>query len=219
MKRLGVLAVVFLTATCFGFGGFDFGASLPQYSGLNARLSELNSYWGGAESLGFRHPWPWVGGHGAGWIGDFTLGGRGAVTGYMARADSMEVQGGGARVFLETGYVWAPIDELWVRPVVELGGDALLFYVHDTGSPFRNPDFSQWYVGWTVGAAPGLEVMGRLRYDLDKYVGLFAKAHYYYPVYGPNWYIDDNPPGFDLEGIHLQAGIRFGRFPPWVMRI
>lgn len=220
MKRAIMLVLAgALAGSCFGFGGFEAGLSFPGYGGLNRRLTELNREWGGSESLGFAGPWPWLGGHGAGWAGDFTVGGRGAVTGYQTRADSLEAQGGGARLFLETGYAWSPVEQFWVRPVVELGGDALFFYIHDTGSPFRDPDFSRWHVGWTLGVAPGLEVMGRLRHHIDRYVGLFAKAHYYIPVYGPDWYLDEEPAEFSLQGLHLQFGLRFGKMPPTRLRI
>lgn len=213
-----VLAGGLFTA-CLGFGGFDVGLGFPDYSSLDSLLTGLNREWGGSEPLGAGHPWVWLGGHGAGLVGDISIGGRGALTGFTSRADSVEMLGGGARLFLETGYVWSPIEQLWVRPVVEAGGDALLHYIHDNGSPFEEPNFSRWYVGWSLGVAPGVEVMGRLRRDIDKYVGLFIKAHYYIPVYGENWYVDENPPAFDLQGIHLQVGLRFGRMPPTRLRI
>lgn len=212
-------ALLLLVGCAFGYGGFEFGGSFVDYAPEARRLSELNREWEGAGEFRPSLPTVWFGGHAGGHAGPVTVGGRGAVTFRSLAADAIEVQFGGAQVALDLGWHYAPVAFLALRPGVELGGAGWVYYVHDRDTPLSDPDFSRWFVGWTMGATPAFEVMGRLPGGGNRYTGLFIKAGYFLPFYGPAWYYDESPPGFDLKGFNLQLGIRFGRLPPTFLRI
>ncbi len=219
MKCIRVCALVAVTVSCcFGFGGFSATASFPGFGGLNQDLTELNHTWHGADSFEHRAPLWWVGGHGAAFVEDVTVGGRGAVAFRSVAADSLGSEFLGLTGFVEVGYRYAPVDYAWVRPCLDLGGGVWTLFVHSHDS-FSQPNFSRWYLAWTMGAAPGLELMGRLRYRSDNYVGLFVKGSYFLPFHGPSWGGDDDPPEFSLKGFNLHLGLRFGKMPVRAFRI
>ncbi len=211
------LAAVCWVSFCFGYGGFSVTASFVDYQGLNQKLTELNinpppEGWGGSDSFRYKGPLWWLGGHGGGLVGDVTLGGGGAAAVRPAETDSLAAELAGLTGFFEVGYRFAPVDFLWIRPCVDISGAAWVHYAHSHDS-FNDPDFSQWYLAWTIGAAPGLELMGKLRYQNYRYVGLFVKANYFLPVVGPQWSQDPDPPSFSIEGFNIQVGLRFGQYP------
>jgi hypothetical protein len=153
-----------------------------------------------------------LGGHGGGLAGPVTVGGSGALGMKLASADTLEAQLAGARTFFEVGYPYAPIDQFWARGCLELGGGVWTHYIHSKES-FSNARFISWWLGWTVGMAPGIEVMGRIRYQTDMFAGIFLKASWFIPFTGPQWYGDADPPEFSLGGFNLQVGLRFGKYP------
>jgi len=217
MRRPAVLLLAGVSL-CAAYGGFGVTGSFPGFGGLNARLTELNYDWGGSRNVRVRPPVLWFGGHGAGMVGDFTIGGRGIAGVQRVHGDSITAEFAGVAGFLDVGYRFEPLDFLWVRPYVDLGGALWGHYVHSRES-FSEPNFSRGYVGWVLGPSPGLEVMGRLRYIEGRYVGLFAKAGYFIPAYGPEWYIHERPPDYEPLGFNVEVGVRFGRLPIRPMRI
>lgn len=213
---VGLLLAAGLAA---GYGGFELGGSLLDYSLEAHRLTELNREWRGTGQFRPSLPIAWLGGHLGGHTGPATIGGRGALAVRSMAADAVEVQFAGAQVALDLGLHFKPAWFLALRPGVELGGSGWVYYVHDRDGPFNDPNFSRWFVGWTAGAMPAFEALGVLRRDVNRYTGLFAKVGYFFPVIGPEWYYDQPPPGLDLRGFHLQLGLRFGRLPPEYLRI
>ncbi len=216
-----VAALVFAcgaVSLCAGYGGFGVTGSFPDFGGLDARLNELNREWGGQSGIRVSPPVLWFGGHGAGRVGWLTIGGRGAAGIRRVQADSVAAEFAGVAGFLDVGYRFEPLDYLWVRPFVDLGGTLWGHYIHSRES-FTEPNFSRGFVGWALGPSPGVEVMGRLRYVEGRYVGLFVKAGWFIPVFGPEWYIHERPPDFEPLGLNVEVGVRFGTLPIRPMRI
>jgi hypothetical protein len=225
-----VLTAVLIASTAgtalAGYGGFGVTATYLKTSGINRTLTELNrdpAEYGGRDSFVLDRPLWWLGGHRAGAIGNITLGGGGAATATTHRVDSMAAELVGIRGNFDAGFAYVPWDFLWVRPHVEVGFGGWFLYAHsvEEGALFvTNPDV--WHVlwGWTVGAAPGLEVMGRLRYGQEQYIALYTKANYFIPIGGPEVYSGEaEPPAFGLGGLSWEAGLRFGSAarPPFKM--
>jgi hypothetical protein len=215
--RAGVVGVLFLAATCLGYGGFEVTGSFVGVKGLNQTLTALNqNEWNGSGKFADASPLWWLGGHGGGQVGIVTFGGSGAIGARASHADAL-------RGNFEAGYPYAPVEWLWVRPCIDVGLAGWLVYAHSVeggtlvGSFPSN--FSKWYAAWTLGAAPGVEVMGRLPSSRESFVGLFAKADYFIPVAGPEWFGDVSPPKFSLSGFNVQVGLRFGRTPYRAFRI
>jgi len=198
-------------------------ASFADLDGLNQRLTELNTGdkpngWKGNDTFRLSSPLWWIGGHGGGLVGNVTVGGGGAATMYNVSVDSIEARIYSVLPAFEVGYVYEPIEYLWVRPCLDIGGGVWASYVHSHES-FSQPNFSRGYYSWTVGVTPALELMGRLRYSGNNIIGLYVKAGYFQPVYGPNWSGDADPPQFDLKGITVEAGLRFDRKSAGAFRI
>jgi hypothetical protein len=226
MTRTGIAVVLVLSvfSVGMGFGGFGGKASFVDFEGLNRRLTRLNrgdppdEGWGGSDAFGLEPPLFWLSGHGAGFVRDFTIGGGGALAARQDRADSVHAEFGAGTGFFELGYCYSPFEYFWVRPCAQLSGAAWASYAHSRES-FGNPNFSRWFLGWAIGGMPGLELMGRLPYGFRRYVGLYVKGGYFLPFMNPQWYGDEDPPAFGLEGWSVEAGIRFGRMPPRSIRI
>jgi len=200
-------------AACFGYGGFELTSSFVRLRTLNEKFTELNRGWGGSEAFMYHGPLLWLGGHGGGFVSPVMLGGGGALGVKFGSADSLEAELAGARAFLDAGYPYAPIDQFWARGCLELGGGVWTHHIHYKES-FSDSDFSRWWLGWAVGMAPGIEVMGRIRYQSDMFAGIFLKASWFIPFTGPQSYGDSDPPAFGLGGFNLQVGLRFGKYPP-----
>jgi hypothetical protein len=198
--------------SAFGFGGVDMSASFANTKGLDARLTALDREWDSTSTGAFRTTSPlwWLGGHGGGHVGLLTVGGRGAVMTRNAKVDGLAAEMFGVNGFFDIGFPYAPVEQFWVRPCLELGGGTWVHYIHSDES-FSQPDFSRWYLAWTFGMLPGAEVMGRIRYMGDNYVGLFVKGGYFVPFSGPGWSGDAEPPKLGLSGFALQFGLRFGK--------
>jgi len=217
------LLLGFAASACLGYGGFGMTASFADLGPLNQRLTELNTGeppngWNGKDTFRLNSPLWWLGGHGAARVGDVTIGGGGAATIYNISADSVDASIYSLIPAFQVGYIYEPIEYLWIRPCLDIGGGAWVNFVHSKESTTQ-PNFSQWFYAWTIGATPGLELMGRMPYGGNKVIGLYVKAGYFLPVYGPNWAGDDDPPPFDFKGIMLEAGIRFDRKPLGALRI
>jgi hypothetical protein len=207
-----MLGCAALVAAGYGYGGFEVTASYVSVKDLNRLFTELNSECSGTGEFKGRTPLVWYGGHGGSIAGPVSLGGRGALTARDDAADSLEAQMAGAMAGFEVGYPYGPRDWFWVRPCVELGGGAWVHYVHSRGA-FSDPSFKRWFLAWTTGITPAIEVMGRVRYGGESFAGVFLKAGWYLPFGGPRWTGDDDPPAFSIEGFSLQFGLRFGRYP------
>lgn len=207
-----------LVSSCLGFGGFGATAGFADFAGLDERLTEHNRTWGGRESFRSSTPLWWIGGHGAGLVGDVTLGGWGVATARGASADSLEASLLGLMGGFEVGYAYSPVEYCWVRPCLDLGIGLSTHYAHSVES-FSQPNFSRWYLEMSTGFAPGLELMGRLRYREVNYIGLFVKGSYSLPVIGPVWFGDADPPEFSFKGFSLHLGLRFGKLSARWMRI
>lgn len=221
---MALVLLALVASACLGFGGFGATASFVDVSGLNERFTELNTRpdslggWGGRDTFRLRSPLWWVGGHGGGLVGDVTVGGGGAVTVCNFSADSLGVEFFGALAGFELGYRYEPIQYVWLRPCLDLGGGAWASYVHSHES-FSQPNFSRWYYAWSADIRPAFEVMGKLPYRQGNLVGLYVKAGYRIPVHGPTWLGDDNPPDFGLAGFTLEFGLRFDKRPEGPFRI
>jgi hypothetical protein len=214
-----LVAVAAVAALAQGYGGLEFGGSFRDYAPEARRLSELNRDWQGSREFSPSLPVAWFGGHGGGHAGPMTIGGRGALAYRSLAADSVEAQFGATQVALDIGWHHAPVSFLAIRPGVEIGGAGWAYYVHDRSSPLRDPGFSHWFWAWSVGVMPALELTARFARGDDRYTGLFVKAGWLFPVHGPTWYLDADPPPFDPGGFQLQVGVRFGRLPAQVLRI
>jgi hypothetical protein len=216
--RAGAVGIMFTAAVCLGYGGFEVTGSFVDFKGLNQALTTLNQQdWNGSGRFTRTSPLLWLGGHGGGRAGIVTFGGSGAIAARASHADSLGSELLALRGNFEAGYPYAPAEWFWVRPCVEVGLAGWYVYAHSVeggtlvGAP--QPNYSKWFAAWTLGAAPGLEVMGRLRSSRESYVGLFAKASYFIPATGPDWFGDVPPPQFSLSGFAIQVGMRFGRTP------
>ncbi len=218
------MGILSLTAMCLGYGGFEVTSSFVDMKGLNQTLTALNqNEWNGSGKFAGTAPLWWLGGHGGGQVGIVTFGGSGAVGARTSRADSLSSELVALRGDFEAGYPYAPLEWFWVRPCLDVGLAAWMIYVHsvENGTLVGNfqPNFSRSYSAWTLGAAPGVEVMGRLPSSRASFVGLFAKANYFIPFAGPEWLGDVPPPKFGLSGFALQVGLRFGSVPYRAFRI
>ncbi|MCX6842990.1 MAG: hypothetical protein NTX53_11990 [candidate division WOR-3 bacterium] len=212
----GAVAITSLVTLCLGYGGFEVTGSFVGVKGLNQALTALNqSEWCGSDTFAQTSPLWWLGGHGGGQVGIVTFGGSGAISARASHADSLGSELVALRGDFEAGYPYAPAEWFWVRPCVDVGLAAWLVYVHSVeGGTFvggSQPNFSRYFSAWTLGAAPGVEVMGRLPSSPESFIGLFAKASYFIPVAGPEWFGDIQPPEFGLSGFAVQVGLRFGR--------
>jgi len=163
-----------------------------------------------------RGPLWWLTGQGGGAVGSLTMGGWGAVAGLSPQADSVGTELLAVLAAYEIGYPYAPVDYFWVRPCLDLGVGAWLDWVHSLEPGQDN--FSRWYLAWSMVAAPGVEVMGRLRYSEQPYVGLVVKASYPMP-FGGQKFGQPQPPDFRFQGLALQLGLRFGRMEPRTFRM
>ncbi|MEO0086435.1 MAG: hypothetical protein ABIK37_07385 [candidate division WOR-3 bacterium] len=223
MGRVVVFGCVAIVSLSAGYGGFETTLGYPGFGGLNQRFTELHTAqppagWGEPGRFACRGPLWWFGGHGGGIAGPVSLGGRGAISARQDRASALEAQFAGALAGFEVGYPYAPERWFWVRPCLELVGGAWVHYVHSNES-FSEPNFSRYFLAWTFGVTPAVEVMGRLRYGGESFVGLFLKPGWYVPFAGPVWTGDSDPPRFSIKGFSLQVGLRFGRYPFEPMRI
>jgi len=203
----GALGVLSLAAMCFGYGGFEVTSTFNDVSGLNHTLDSLNREWNGTREFAYRSPLWWVGGHGGEHVGPVTLGGSGAFSiWHHYLADSLESRLFAIRANFEAGFPYSPNEWVSVRPCVELGGNGLVVYAQTL-----NADSKMWFAAWTVGAAPGVELMGSLPTSSGSSIGLFVKASYFIPISGPAWFGDKDPPAFSLSGFAMQIGLRFGK--------
>lgn len=224
--RAGVGGVLFLVATCLGFGGFEVTGSFVRVEGLNQALTALNQEErDGSGQFAYTSPLWWLGGHGGQQVGVFTFGGSGAIGAGASHADSLGSELMALRVSFDAGYPYAPVEWLWVRPCVDVGLAAWLIYVHSVEGGTLvgdlNPNFRTRFEAGTFGVSPGIEVMGRVPSSPESFVGLFAKANYFMPVAGPEWFGYNliPRPKFGLNGFALQVGLRFGKMPYRPFRI
>lgn len=215
--RIVVAAWILLTAAGMGFGGPGTTLSWLDYRDLDRILTEMNHKWLRRPSVQpFEHApetW-WLGGHGAGHVEPVTLGGWG-----MAHYSQQDVDSLGSDIAaviggFEAGYPWAPqhIDWFWLRPCLDLTAGGFFIAAHSL-EPGQS-DFFQWYAGWQLAVMPSLEVMGRLPYAGDAYVGIYLKAGYHLPFIAPQWYGDYDDfarPDLSLRGFQVSTGVRFGR--------
>ncbi len=202
-----VLGVLLLVALSLGYGGFEVTSTFTSVGGLNYTLNSLNRGRGGTRELAYGSSLWWVGGHGGDHVGPVTLGGSGAISPWHhCQADSLESRLFAIRANFEVGFPYSPNEWVSVRPCVELGGNGLVVYAQTPSA-----DSKMWFAAWTVGAAPGVELMGSLPTSSESFIGLFVKASYFIPVSGPAWFGDDNPPDFGLGGFAIQIGLRFGK--------
>ncbi len=212
------LLVLLAPRVASGYGGFGATLTFPDYTDLNRQLTELNREWSGSDEFSLDGPMWWVGGHGGGLVGDVTLAGSGAATVATAGVDSLTFESGGAMAQFEIAYCYAPVENVWIRPCLDIGGNVWAGYVHSQES-FSDPNFSRWYLNWLVGVQPGLDVTGWLRYHQENMIGLYVKAGYSVPLYGPSWYGDEPAPDFDARGLSVSFGLRFNRTPIGPFRI
>ena len=222
--RVGAVGIMSLATMCLGYGGFEVTGSFVGVKGLNQALTALNqNEWNGSGQFAYTSPLWWLGGHGGGQVGIVTFGGSGAITAGASHADSLGSELVALRGSFEAGYPYAPVEWFWVRPCVDVGLAGWLIYVHSVESGMLvgnlQSNFSRLFSAWTFGATPGVEVMGRLPSSRESFVGLFAKASYFIPVAGPEWFGDIPPPKFSVSGFNVQVGLRFGSVPYRAFRI
>ncbi len=224
MTRVGAVGIMSMAAMCFGYGGFEVTGSFVGVKGLNQTLTALNqNEWKGSGKFVGTAPLWWLGGHGGGQVGIVTFGGSGAIGARTSHADSLASELVALRGDFEAGYPYAPLAWFWVRPCLDVGFATWLVYVHSVEGGMlvgsSEPDFRRWFSAWSLGAAPGVEVMGRLPSSRESFIGLFAKASYSVPFVGPEWFGDVSPPKFSLSGFNVQVGLRFGSVPYRAFRI
>jgi len=199
--------VLFLAASCLGYGGFEATSTFSDVEGLNHKLDSLNQAMNGTGRFTYRSPVWWLGGHGGDFVGPVTLGGSGALSiWHHCQVDSLESRLFAVRANFEVGFPYSPNEWISVRPCLELGGNGMVVYAQTLDA-----DSKMWFAAWNVGAAPGIELMGSLPTSSESSIGLFVKGSYFIPVSGPSWFGDKDPPAFSLRGFALQVGLRFGR--------
>ncbi len=201
-----VAGILFLATLGLGYGGFEVTSTFNSMGGLNDRLDSLNVARMGTGRFNFKSPLWWFGGHGGEQVGPVTLGGSGALAWRGNQADSVKGNLAALRADFDVGFPFIPNQYVWLRPSLELGGAGALVYAQT-----YNADAKYWFASWTVGATPGIEVMGILPTSSESFMGLFVKAGYFIPFSGPSWFGDKNPPAFSLRGFSLQIGLRFGK--------
>jgi hypothetical protein len=197
-----VLGVLLLAALSLGYGGLEVTSTFNDLGGLNRKLDTLL----GTHHFSYRAPMWWFGGHGGEHVGPVTLGGSGALSSSTKQSDSLKSQLAAIRANFEVGFPYTPNQWVWVRPCLELGATGLLVYAQTLRA-----DTKKWYAAWSIGAAPGIEVMGSLPTSSESFIGLFVKASYHIPVSGLAWFGDSEPPSLSLGGFALQMGLRFGK--------
>jgi hypothetical protein len=200
---LGILSVV---ALCLGYGGFEATSTFNSLGGLNHKLDSLNHARNGTGQFTYKSPMWWFGGHGGEHVGPVTLGGSGALSPYANQADSLKSELVALRGNFEVGFPYSPNQWVWFRPCLELGATGLLVYAQTMSAESK-----WWWAAWSIGAAPGVEVMGSLPTSSESFIGLFVKASYLIPISGPAWVGDKEPPSLSLSGFALQMGVRFGK--------
>jgi hypothetical protein len=218
--RAVAVGVMALVPVCFGYGGFEVTAGFVDFKGLNEKFTYFNQAdtpFGvqGSGSFKYRTPLWWYGGHGGEHVGPVTLGGSGAIAARANQADSLGSELAGIRATFEVGYPYSPVAQAWVRPTLEFAGTGVVMYAHtkENGAVVGNfsARFKRWFAAWDMGFVPGVEVMGALPMSEESYIGLFVKTSYFLPITRPAWFGDKDPPDFDLGGVTLQIGIRFGK--------
>jgi len=197
-----VLGFLLLATVSFGYGGFEVTSTYNNLDGLNRKLDTLL----GTHAFSYRAPMWWLGGHGGEHVGPVTLGGSGALSSSSQQSDSLKSQLAAIRAYFEVGFPYVPNQWVWVRPCLDLGATGLLVYAQTVAANTK-----KWYAGWSIGAAPGIEVTGSLPTSSEAFIGLFVKASYLIPVSGLSWFGDAEPPSLDLRGFALQVGLRFGK--------
>ena len=217
--KLVVLGVLCLAAMGSGYGGFEAAAGFVNFGDVNDILTVFNrDSLKGDGRLAYKGPLWWFGGHGGDQVGVVTLGGSGAFTARATQADSLSSELAAIRANFEVGFPHSPVEWFTVRPCVELAGAGMVIYAHtkENGEFVGNfsARFKRWYAAWIVGAAPGVELMGSLPTSEESFLGLFVKTSYFFPVSGPRWFGDKDPPGFGLSGFSVQVGLRFGKTAP-----
>jgi hypothetical protein len=201
-----LVGILSLVALCLGYGGFEATGTFNDLGGLNQKLDSLNYARGGTGRFTYGSTIWWFGGHGGEHVGPVTLGGSGALAPYASHADSLKSELAAIRAGLEVGFPYSPNQWTWVRPCLELGASGLLVYAQTLGG-----DSKWWFAAWSIGAAPGIELMGSLPTSSQSFIGLFIKASYLIPISGPTWFGDNGPPSLTLRGFALQMGLRFGK--------
>lgn len=201
-----VLGVLSLTALSPGYGGFEVTSTFNDLGGLNQKLDALNRTRSGTGQFTYRSPMWWFGGHGGEHVGPVTLGGSGALAPYANRADSLKSELAAIRANFEVGFPYRPNEWVWVRPCLELGATGVLVYAQTLSA-----DSKWWSAAWSIGAAPGIEVMSSLPTSSESFIGLFVKAGYLIPISGPTWFGDNELQSCGLSGFALQMGLRFGK--------
>jgi hypothetical protein len=210
--------VVLLAGSAAGYGGFDGTAAFVGVRGLNQSLTALNqNEWTGSGRFTYAAPTWWLGGHGAGQVGPLTIGGAGAASVAANHADSLGSEMGALRGSFDVGYPYSPVEYCWIRPCLDVGAVAWVIFCHSVEDGYiagsSEYNFSRWFAAWTFGAAPGVELMGRVRTGEESSFGAYVKTSYFIPLTRPDWYGDEPSPSFGPGGFLIQFGLRFGDLP------
>lgn len=200
-----------------GYGGPVASFSFTSITGLESRLQDVFDEFGGSGGVTLGRPLVALGGEGGGTAGPVSIGGGGTFFGQRLERNAMTAEFTGGSGWFELGCPWPDQRFYWLRPYARLTGGGWLALAHVSGV-YDQPDRRRWFVGWNVAVAPGLEAMARLRYRETNYVGLFFRGGYRIPVAATEWYGHAPSPDFDLSGIELEAGIRFGRLDERIFR-
>ncbi|MEO0073578.1 MAG: hypothetical protein ABIK43_02800 [candidate division WOR-3 bacterium] len=198
-----------IAGICLGFGGFGAGLWFPRFAGLNRRLTELNREWSGIGSFRYSPPLLTIGGHGAGEIAGITLGGWGDATVRQEQADSLGSTMAALFGGFEAGYPYSPVEPFWVRPLLDV--DLGVWFVDAHSLEDGGSNFYRWFLGWQMGLTPAVEIMGRIRTSPDSYMGLFVKTGYTLPFMETQWSGSAGRPDFQMKGLNIRLGLRFGR--------
>lgn len=202
------LGAVLLASLGHGYGGLSVGMMFPEFAGLERLLARQDSAWGGQGRFDIRPPLWSLAGHGAAEVGSITIGGWGALGLLSHQAESTGTELVAAQAAFEVGYPYAPIEEFWLRPCLDIGIGTWCHLIHSQ-EPGRS-NYFRWHLGWNLSAAPGIELAARLRYAEASSIGVFAKGSYLVPFVPTQWYGDSGPPDFRLKGLQFQFGLRFG---------
>jgi hypothetical protein len=133
---LSILAAVAWAYPVGGWGGFGVTGMMVETRGLNDSLTTINrEILGGSQTVEFTSPFLLLGGQGGGEIGIFSIGAWGGGLFAREEADVLSASLGYFAGALEPGISWKPVEFIWLRPSIDLGGSIFNLELREKGIP------------------------------------------------------------------------------------
>jgi len=228
MKKI-IIASLVIIGIGFGFkiggwGGITVSGIMPELSALNTEITDVNyREVGGTDQITFTNPFLMVGGHGYGQVGQVVFGGGGAGFAVREKGDSLSARIGYGFGYGEVGFQFEPLNWLWIRPMLSLGGSGFEIELNERVAGFGEPPDDTLYVPYhhlvTAGAfnaGAALAVNFNLHMTSATFIGVELKGGYQFPLYVSDWFdqdglIRDEVEGFGIYGPYAQVSVNFGR--------